>query len=141
MQAVLSVFPLPGDRARTGVEQRPKMLEAKTFGAGERSIEFSAARPKTLAAEGVGRRRRKMLPAGREAFPDRNVRCTSLQEAKEFTVAGRERSARDPRRPGQSRAGSSTRRDAERPRSQRIMRRDCHVMLPACQASHSNMTS
>jgi len=74
MQAVLSVFPLPGDRARTGVEQRPKMLEAKTFGAGERSIEFSAARPKTLAAEGVGRRRRKMLPAGREAFPDLNVR-------------------------------------------------------------------
>jgi hypothetical protein len=35
------------------------------------------------------------LPTGREAFPERNVHCTSLQEAKELAAAGRQRSARD----------------------------------------------
>jgi hypothetical protein len=35
------------------------------------------------------------LPTGREAFPDRNVPCPSLQEAKAFAASGRQRSARD----------------------------------------------
>ncbi|MPZ34123.1 MAG: hypothetical protein GEV13_24580 [Rhodospirillales bacterium] len=69
--------------------------QRQTLGAGERPIEFSGDRPKTVDVEGVGRRRRKTLPTGREAFPDRNVRCPSLQEAKEFAVAGRQRPARD----------------------------------------------
>jgi hypothetical protein len=35
------------------------------------------------------------LPTGREAFSDCNVRSPSSQEAKEFAVAGQQRSARD----------------------------------------------
>src|SRR5882757_10989420 len=46
-------------------------------------IEFTAARSKTLAVEGIGRWRRETLPTGREAFPDREARCPSLHETKE----------------------------------------------------------
>lgn len=84
----------PASRARPPHRaSRKKTLEAKTLGAGGRPIEFSGDRPKTIAMEGVGRRRRKTLPIVREAFPGCNLRCASRQEAKELTVAGRQQSA------------------------------------------------
>ncbi len=50
---------LSSETSTPGIER--ETLEAKTLGAGERPIEFSGDRPKTIAMESVGRRRRKRM--------------------------------------------------------------------------------
>lgn len=65
--AVSSLHPTSRGLQRRGATT--KTLEGKTLGAGEGPATFSAARPKTLVVESVGRRRRKTLPTGRETFP------------------------------------------------------------------------